>query len=247
MESIMNFIIKDKVAFVTGANRGIGKSIVESLFKHGAKKIYLAVRNIDSTKELEQQYGDKVVTIQTDVSSTESVNKAAANAKDVDLVINNAGIMLSTTPLADNILESLAKEMDVNVFGLVRIANAFADTLERNQGALVQLNSIASLKNVLQETTYSASKAAAYSITQGLKDTFEPKGIQVLSVHPGPIATDMGNRVGFGDLAPADAVSEGIINSLAKGDFFLFPDDIAKMFEGAYQSYADNIILKNLF
>ncbi|WP_377110593.1 SDR family oxidoreductase [Pseudoalteromonas sp. R86517] len=241
----MSFIIKDKVAFVTGANRGIGKAIVESLLQHGAKKVYLGVRNPESTKALEDQYGHKVTTIQTDISSTDSVNKAAAEATDVDLVVNNAGIMLSTTPLAENVFESLAREIDVNVYGLVRIANAFAKALERNKGALVQLNSVVSMKNFLQETTYSASKAASYSITQGLKDAFAEKGVQVLSVHPGPIETDMGKRAGFDNLASAESVSEGIIDSLEKGDFLLFPDDMAKMIEGVYQSYADNIILKD--
>lgn len=244
-EYIMSFNIKDKVAFVTGANRGIGKSVVETLLKHGAKKVYLGVRNPNSTKSLEEKYGAKVSTIETDISDTESVNRAAIRAIDVDLVVNNAGIMLSTTPLADNVFESLTDEMNVNVFGLVRVANAFAETLERNKGALVQLNSVVSMKNFLQETTYSASKAAAYSITQGLKDAFKAKGVQVLSVHPGPVETDMGNRAGFENLASAELVSEGIVSSLAKGDFLLFPDDMSKMIEGAYQSYADNIILKD--
>lgn len=154
--------------------------------------------------------------------------------------------MLSATPLSDDILTSLKKEMDVNVYGLLRVANAFASTLERNKGALVQLNSVLSMKNFLPATTYSASKAASYSITQGLKDIFAAKGVQVLSVHPGPIATDMGNRSGFDNLPSAESVSEGIVSSLAKGDFLLFPDEMAKMIESAYQNYADNIILTDL-
>ncbi|QIZ75806.1 SDR family oxidoreductase [Ferrimonas lipolytica] len=242
----MSFTIKDKVAFVTGANRGIGKSIVESFLQHGAKKVYLAVRNVESTKELEAKFGDKVVTIAADVADTDSVNRAAAQATDVDVVVNNAGVLGTTTPLADDVFDVLAHEMDINVYGLLRIAQAFADTLVNNQGALVQLNSVASIKNFSHVTSYAASKSASYSITQGLRDELGPKGVQIVSVHPGPIATDMGSSAGFTNGASTNSVSEGIVDALAKGKFLLFPDEMAKQFEGAYQSFADNIILADI-
>ena len=110
----------------------------------------------------------------------------------------------------------------------------------------MQLNSVASIKNFTGFSTYSASKAAAYSLTQGLRDQLAPKGITVLSVHPGPIATDMGKKAGFEVADPSSSVSEGIVASLKAGDFHLFPDTVAKQFEGAYQGFADAIINADL-
>lgn len=242
----MSISVKNKVALVTGANRGIGKAIVESFLNHGAKKVYLAVRNPESTIDLHAQFGDKVVTLQADVSDKTSIRTLAQQAKDVDIVVNNAGIMRFASPLSDNVEEALTEELNVNAFGLLRVANAFADILETNKGALVQLNSIASLKTFGDISTYCASKAAAYALTQGLKEKLGQKGVSVLSVHPGPIATDMGASAGFDGAPAAASVSEGIITALESGDFHLFPDELAKQFEAAYQSFADNIITAEL-
>ena len=239
----MSISIENKVALVTGANRGIGKAIVESFLNHGAKKVYLAVRNVESTKALEEQFGNKVVTVKADVSDTESINKLAERCKDVEIVVNNAGVLVPSSPLGENVEEALTKEFDVNVFGLVRVANAFAETLEKNKGALVQLNSVASIKNFADLSTYSASKAASYSITQGLRERFEEKGISVVSVHPGPIATDMIEQAGFDEADSPSVVSEGIVNALIKGEFHLFPDTMAKQFEAAYQSFSDKCVM----
>jgi len=243
----MSLSIENKVALITGANRGIGKAIVDAFIKHGAKKVYLAVRNPESTTELEGQYGDKVVTLQVDVADADSIKALADHAQDVQIVVNNAGILEIANPLSDNAEEALDKEMKINVYGLLRMANAFTPIIEANgNGAFVQLNSIASIKNFTDFSTYSASKAAAYSLTQGLRDKLEPKGISVLSVHPGPIATDMATKAGFGSADSATSVSEGIIESLKSGDFHLFPDTMAKQIQGAYQSYSDAIITADL-
>lgn len=234
--------IKDRVALVTGANRGIGKAIVEAFIQHGAKKVYLAVRNPESTLELSSRFGDKVVTLAVDVADAASITALANSARDVQVVVNNAGVLEIADPLSDQVEDALNQELKVNVFGLIRMAKAFAPILEKNGGgAFVQLNSVASITNFTEFTTYSASKAAAYSITQGLRDTLSPKGIQVLSVHPGPIATEMAVKAGFeGDAV--ETVSGGIVSALARGDFHLFPDRTAKEIWSAYQAYASAVV-----
>lgn len=234
--------IKDRVALVTGANRGIGKAIVEAFIQHGAKKVYLAVRNPESTLELSSRFGDKVVTLAVDVADAASIAALANSARDVQVVVNNAGVLEIADPLSDQVEDALNQELKVNVFGLIRMAKAFAPILEKNGGgAFVQLNSVASITNFTEFTTYSASKAAAYSITQGLRDTLSPKGIQVLSVHPGPIATEMAVKAGFeGDAV--ETVSGGIVSALARGDFHLFPDRTAKEIWSAYQAYASAVV-----
>ena len=82
----MTFTLTNKIALVTGANRGIGKEIVNSFIAHGAKKIYLAVRNLDATKELVQKYGDKVSTVFVDFSQPESIKELARQTQDVNIV-----------------------------------------------------------------------------------------------------------------------------------------------------------------
>ena len=242
------FDIKNKTALITGANRGIGKIIAESFLENGAAKIYAAVRNPESAASLVDEYGDRVEVIEIDMSKPASIIKAAQKAQDVDVVVNNAGVLTSTTPMQDNALESLNYEMDINVGGLVRMAQAFAPVLKTNGGgAFIQLNSIASLKNFVAFTTYSASKAAAYSITQALREVLSEQGTHVISVHPGPIATDMGREAGLHEIAePATLVADSIITALNNGEFHAFPDTIAKQFEGEYQNFATNIVEANI-
>lgn len=238
-----NHYMQDKIALVTGANRGIGRAIVESFLAHGASKVYLAVRDAASTAELMQKYGAKVVTLQADVGDDASVAALAQSAGDVNIVVNNAGVLEIADPLSRHALQALSHEFNVNVLGMLRVAQAFAPVIEANGGgAFVQLNSVASIKNFADFSTYSASKAASYSLTQGLREKLVDKGVNVLSVHPGPIATDMASKAGFDSADPVTVVSEGVVSALTNGDFHLFPDTMAKQFEAAYQSYADAMI-----
>jgi len=157
-------------------------------------------------------------------------------------------VLKTYTPLDTNALESMAYEMDMNVSGLVRMAQAFAPVLKANGGgALIQLNSLASIKSFATFATYCASKAAAYSITQALRDLLKEQGTTVVSVHPGPIATDMAVNAGIGEIAePPSLVADSILEALNKGEFHAFPDSMAKQFEGAYQEFAENIVNADL-
>ena len=240
----MSFSIQDKVALVTGANRGIGKSIVETLLKNGAKKVYAAVRNPGSAADLVRASGGRVVAVELDLARPATIAAAAKTAKDVQLVVNNAGVLKTAGPLDAGAIDALQFEIDVNVYGLIRVAQAFAPVLAANGGgAFVQLNSVVSLKCFADFATYSASKAAAYSITQGLRDKLKPQGTLVVSVHPGPIATDMADAAGLGAVAePASLVADGIVAALAAGEFHVFPDSMARKFWSAYQGFARAVV-----
>ncbi len=242
------YSVENRVVLVTGANRGIGKSIVEEFLRSGARKVYAAARNLESLNPLLSVYPDSVVPVHIDLNKPETIVAAAGIARDVEIVVNNAGMFKAAHLLSSDAVAALQTEMEVNVYGLMRMARAFAPILKSNGGgALVQLNSIASMKNFSDLATYSASKAASYSITQALRDVLKEQGTHVVSVHPGPIATDMSNDAGFGDIAePAERVSEAIIAALAANEFHSFPDTMAKQIEAAYQGFATNIVEANL-
>ena len=236
--------IKNSVVLVTGANRGIGRNIVEEFLARGARKVYATARNLESLNALVSAYPDRVFPLHVDLNRPETIAAAANEATDVEIVINNAGMFHAAELLSAGAVTALQIEMEVNVYGLMRVANAFAPILKANGGgALVQLNSVASLKNFSALATYSASKAASYSITQGLRDVLGQQGTHVVSVHPGPIATDMAQDAGLGDIAePADRVSQSIVDALAQGTFHAFPDTMAKQFEAAYRDFAANVV-----
>lgn len=240
--------VKDKVVFVSGANRGIGKSIVETFIEAGAKKVYAAARKLESLNPLMSAFGNRITPIQMDLNRPESIQEAARLASDVDVVVNNAGILNQAAPLAEDAIAQMQQEIDVNVYGLMRVSQAFAPVLKQNGGgAFVQLNSVASFKNFPMFSTYCASKAAAYSITQALREALSEQGTQVISVHPGPIATDMANDAGMGEMAePAALVPAAILAALETGAFHAYPDTMAKQIGEAYQSFAAGVVEANL-
>lgn len=240
----MGFDLVGRVVLVTGANRGIGRSIVEEAIRRGASKVYAAVRKLDSAASLVEQFGDQVVPIHVDLEDPASITAAANQAREVDVVVNNAGVLTVSSVTDPVAFESLKYEFNVNVFGMLHVAQAFAPVLKANGGgAFVQLNSVASIKSFGDLATYSASKAASYSLTQALRESLAGQGTRVVSVLPGPIQTDMAGDAGFTEIAePPVLVATAVFDAVEEGRFHVWPDSIAKQFGEAYQSFAENII-----
>lgn len=236
--------LANEVVFITGANRGIGKAILTEAIHRGSRKVYAAVRDPKSVDSLVAEFGDKVVPVQVDLSKPETVKKAAELASDATVVINNAGALTTTTALDEDVVSSLEYLIDINVSGLLRVAQAFAPVLQKNGGgALAQINSVVSIKAFPEFATYSASKAASYSITQALREQLKPQGTHVISVHPGPIATDMGDEAGLTAIAePPSVVAEALFDALERKEFHVFPDTMAKSFWQPYSVYAQNVL-----
>lgn len=243
----MPFDIRDKIALVTGAGRGIGAAIVgEFLTQHGVSKVYAAVRNLTSANDLVKQHGsDRVIPIFMDLSKPESIKEAVKQTQDVEVVVSNAGVLELANPLDPSFLSKLEYQMEINVYGLVHMAQQYAPVLQRNGGGcFVQINSTASLRCPKSEfAAYSTSKHAAYAVTQALRQTLLPAGTLVLSVHPGPIATDMADQIGLKHVAePASQVADAIVNAMKRDEFLVYTDTLSKQIGAAYESYADQVI-----
>ncbi|BAZ18707.1 short-chain dehydrogenase/reductase SDR (plasmid) [Calothrix sp. NIES-4071] len=162
--------IKTSIALVTGANRGIGKAIVEALCCQGVKRIYATARDINSLKNLVSLDPQKIIPIELDVTKLEQVLSVAELAQNVNVLINNAGVLARDGFFSASSVENARWEMETNFYGTLHMIRAFAPILGNNGGgAIINLVSLVSHVNVPMFGTYSASKAAALSLTIGSK------------------------------------------------------------------------------
>src|SRR5215217_7887829 len=188
MESAMQ--IKDSVALVTGANRGIGRAFVEALLERGASRIYAAARDLASLDAVVRLDPKRIRALKVDVTSAEDARAAAAEAKDVTLLINNAAV-LATGGLTDIPVDAVRGNMETNFFGLLNVITAFAPVLERSGGSIVNILTLLSLASMPGVAAYNASKAAGWSLTQSFRADLAKRGIRVHGVFPGAVDTEM--------------------------------------------------------
>jgi NAD(P)-dependent dehydrogenase (short-subunit alcohol dehydrogenase family) len=179
--------IENAVVLVTGANRGIGLAFVHELLARGARKVYAAARDPST---IAPQPG--VQALRLDVNNPEDVAAAAALASDVTLVINNAGIAQPGGFMAADSEEVMRRIFETNVFGVLRVSKAFAPVLHANGGgALLNVLSVASWVNGGELAAYSASKSAAWSLTNALRHELAAQKTQVLGLHMAYVDTDL--------------------------------------------------------
>lgn len=225
--------INGTVALVTGANRGIGRAIMDALLARGARKVYAAVRN---PADLHGLQDERVVPLQLDVTSAEQLRDAVAAAADVQIVFSNAGVQ-GTALLADaTALDQARREMEVNYFGPLQLIQQLAPTLAKNGGgAAVIVNSAAGLTNVPMFPTYSASKAALHSLTQAARILFASQGTAVFGVYPGPVETDMTRDLPL-QKSPARDVAFAILDAVEAGQEDIYPDPFSAAFGRQFES-----------
>lgn len=226
----MGYALSGRTALVTGANRGIGHAIVEALIEAGVKKVYIAARTISSLDPLVSRHGSRVEPLELDVTNAAQVAAAAATATDVDLLVNNAGVVgffggEFTDP---NWIEGGRREMEVNFLGTFAVTQAFAPVLAANGGgAIANLNSVASFVGVPLLAGYSASKAATHSLTQVTRAALRGQRTQVFGVYPGPIDTRMAEGLTTEKTPPA-AAARAIVAGILAGTEEIFPDAMSR-------------------
>ena len=189
--------VEGAVALVTGGNRGIGEALVRELLAMGAAKVYAGCREPGSAAHLVAQGAGRVVEVKLDVTNDEAARQCARQCLDVNLLINNAGLSRFGRRLIGSAdMRGAIEEMDVNYFGPLRMCRAFAPVLKANGGgAIVNILSAAALCNVPVLGSYSASKAAAYSLTQGVRSELADQGTFVSAIFVGSVDTRMAAEV----------------------------------------------------
>jgi NAD(P)-dependent dehydrogenase (short-subunit alcohol dehydrogenase family) len=210
------------VALVTGANRGLGARLVAELLSAGAAKVYATARTPGAVAAADP----RVRTLALDVTDPASVTAAAAAAPDVTVLVNNAGVLAFGSAL-DGDLASFERDLRTNYLGTLRVTRAFVPALERNApAAVVNVLTVIALAPVGSMAGYSASKAAAHSMTQSFRRELRDRGITVLGAYPGGIDTDMLAGVEIDKAAP-EVVAQRIVAGLAAGETVVFPDDVS--------------------
>jgi NAD(P)-dependent dehydrogenase (short-subunit alcohol dehydrogenase family) len=210
--------ITTSVPAVTGANRGLGRSLVDTLLERGVEKVYALARDIGTVRR-----DPGVVPLRFDLLRRESIRAAAERASDVTLLINNASTAAFCGPL-DAQPDDLRREMAVNYHGTFAAIRAFVPRLEENgDGHIVNVLSVLALASTPPMTGYSASKAAAHSLTQGLRPVLAARGITVHGVYPAGIDTAMLEGIDLPKTPPAE-VAAGLLDGLEDGREDIFPD-----------------------
>lgn len=228
--------IKGRVALVTGANRGIGLALVEALLDRGARKVYGATRKPEALAGLFGPSRDAVVPLRLDITDAGEVERAASQAGDVELLINNAAIVAHAFGgFEDPIwLDAARREHETNVVGSLRVSQAFAPVLARQGGGtLVNVGSIAGLIGMPMVFTYSSTKAALHSLTQSTREMLRGQGTRVVGVYPGPVDTAMAADFTVPKTSAA-SVAHAILDGLEQGLEDIYPDPFAREYGEAY-------------
>jgi NAD(P)-dependent dehydrogenase (short-subunit alcohol dehydrogenase family) len=208
--------ITGSTVVVTGGQRGLGRALVDAFLTAGAAKVYATARKPHDSDD------GRIVPVALEVSDAASVAELAAHAGDATVVVNNAGIPLRT-PLLTVEIDSVREAFDTNVFGPLRVTQAFAPHLARNGGgAVVNISSVAAW--AAGTAGYGATKAALWSLTNSLRVELAGQHTAVLGVHLSYTDTDMTAALDYHKYSAADAATT-IVDALAAGATEVLVDD----------------------
>jgi len=210
--------IENKTVLITGANRGIGRALMDEALRRGAKRIFAGTRG-------PLQIADERITPLTlDVTNTSQIQHAVGEVDSLDLLINNAGIAIFDDLSKPEVIE---QHLKVNLFGPLNVTHAFLPLLKRSKGAIVNNISTVALAALPVIPGYSISKAAMLSMTQSLRALLAGQGVTVHAVLTGPVDTDMNRGIDFPKASPESA-AVAILDGVEKGEEEIFPDPLSK-------------------
>jgi NAD(P)-dependent dehydrogenase (short-subunit alcohol dehydrogenase family) len=218
--------ITNKAVMITGANRGIGRALVNEALRRGAKRVYAGTRSA-------LEHADPRVTpLALDVTSVSQVERAAREVDTLDVLINNAGIALY-----DDLtnLDLIQQQLAVNLFGPLQVTRAFLQLLKRSKGAIVNNLSLVALAPLPVIPGYSISKAAASNMTQSLRAILAGQGVTVHGVFLGPVDTDMTRGFEIPKVSP-ESVAQGIFDGLERNEEDIFPDPASQSIAEGWRS-----------
>jgi NAD(P)-dependent dehydrogenase (short-subunit alcohol dehydrogenase family) len=218
----------DKAVLVTGANRGIGRALVEEALRRGARRVYAGTRRPLAHPD------ERVTPLILDVTDAAQIRAAFARVESLDMLINNAGLGLYAD-LGDRV--ALEQHLAVNLFGPYGVSQAFLPLLTRSRGAIVNVLSLAALAAMPLDPGYSMSKAAAFSLTQSLRVLLAGQGVTVHAALPGPVDTDMGPKIDIPKAAP-ESVARAIFDGVERQEQEIFPDPMSAAMAEAWRSSA---------
>ncbi|HEY5358975.1 MAG TPA: SDR family oxidoreductase [Streptosporangiaceae bacterium] len=211
--------VADSVALVTGAGRGIGRALARELVERGARTVYAAARDPATVTD------PGLVPIALDITDPDRIAQVARQRADVDLLINNAGVMTLSPLIGAPSTDGARLEMRTNYFGTLDMCRAFAPVLAANGGgALVNMLSIVSWFTNPNNGTYGASKAAEWAMTNGVRVELARQGTLVVAVHAGFIDTDMTAAIDAPKISPAD-VARQVLDGVEAGQVEVLADE----------------------
>jgi len=224
----MSVAIAGKTLLVTGANRGLGRALVQEALNRGARRVYAASRQPVVVADR------RVTPLIMDVTDAAQIQKAVEDVESLDILINNAGVSVPDD-LGDR--SALERHLAVNLYGTLDVTRGFLPSLTRSQGAVVNVVSLGAVAAVPVLPAYSASKAASLSITQSLRALLAGQGVSVHAVLPGPIDTDMVRSLEIPKTPPED-VAQAILDALEAGEDDVFPDPVSATLAQSWRSGA---------
>jgi NAD(P)-dependent dehydrogenase (short-subunit alcohol dehydrogenase family) len=210
--------IENKTVLITGANRGIGRALVQEALQRGAKRIYGGTRGPLHIAD------ERVTPLTLDVTIDAQIEQAVRQAGSLDVLINNSGIA-PYDDLSDPAV--IEQALAVNFFGVYKVSRAFLPMLKRSKGAIVNNLSLVALAPLPVIPSYSISKAAALSMTQSLRALVAGDGVSVHGVFLGPVDTDMNRSFDIPKASPESA-AQGIFDGLENGEEDIFPDHMSR-------------------
>ena len=222
----MSLTIADKTVLVTGANRGLGRALVDEALRRGAGRVYAASRQSIAVRD------KRVRPVVLDVTDQAQIREAADGVESLELLINNAGVSVPDD-LSDR--GALERHLAVNLHGTLDVTQAFVPALARSHGAVVNVVSLGAVAAVPVLPAYSISKAAQMSVTQSLRALLAARGVRVHAVLPGPIDTDMVRDLDLPKSPPAD-VARAILDGVERGEEEIFPDPLSQLLADGWRS-----------